>query len=77
MLMKIFYVRDATGSGVGFDSEVDALYASTGVAKSMFVNEMAVKFRRVARAKAGKVFPVIVIEIPDAEKNSEPAQQIA
>ncbi|MNF74749.1 hypothetical protein D3C81_1824170 [compost metagenome] len=72
--MKTFYVKDETGSGVGFASEADARYASTGEAQGLFVNELAVQFRRIACAKKGTVLPVVVVEIPDGEKIPETAQ---
>ncbi len=72
--MQLFYVKDETGSGVGFASEADARYAATGEAQGLFVNELAVQFRRIAGAKKGTVFPVVVVEIPDGEKNPETAQ---
>ena len=72
--MKIFYVHDETGSGVGFNLEADAKYASTGVATQFTVNALALEFRTMARAKKGIVFPMSVLDLPDIEKKSEPAQ---
>lgn len=69
--MIIYYVMNKTGSGVAFLSKDDALYASTGIAKNLYVNELALKFRRFSDAKKGQEFPIMEVEVPDSEKTNE------
>lgn len=65
--MTIFFVKDESGCGVGFTSEVDARYASTGEATGLFVNQLALNFRRFSGAKKGQVYPIEVLIVKEAE----------
>ncbi|MFG0337663.1 MULTISPECIES: hypothetical protein [Pseudomonas] len=63
--MILFYVMNEFGNGVGFLSKADADYASTGIAHSMYVNQLAVAFRESEDAEPGQVFPIKEIVLPD------------
>jgi hypothetical protein len=61
--MTIYFVKNDFGTGVGFTSEIDARYASTGESDRLFVTELAVHFRRISGAKKWTVYPIEVLVV--------------